>query len=809
MAKLNFDYYQSNADDVYTDGDIENDLLHYAKSGECDWYQDGRWPIVYHMSHLRHNILNWFPFKENCSILEIGAGCGALTGLLCEHAAKVVSVELTKRRADVNFHRHQHWDNLEIVVCDFQSIPSEWKFDYIVINGVLEYAAYMINSKQPYEDFLKISAEHMNPSGRMLLSIENRLGLKYFSGAKEDHTGKYFSGLNGYVEGENVRTFSKEELYEQICNAKLYPLKFYYPYPDYKFPAEIFTDATVCNMTPTVSNYPLDMPRAKLFDEQVVYQSLMKQGIMDKFSNSFLVEIALESNEIPAEMSYVKLSANRNERFRICTYFDGDKKNVYKKALTLQAEEHLKRMKDFNDFEYSNSRIRNTDCKEEQMGISYPYITGDSLEVTLLNDFNNLDKNDFYAQIKQFRDELFSDIKLKKQPISDEFEEIFGVLQCTKELHWVSNANVDMISGNIFKIKDKFQVIDYEWHVSCEVPQEFILWRMLKQLIEDHQLESILNKASMYELINIDEQVEKCFFEWEDHFAKNYVGIKDLYYLAKDSVPLDIELAVARQIKEHVLQSTLFFDLGNGFTDFNYESINAVYTSTGFAVTFTQEKLKLAKLLRWDPLEGSASNIKIQNIETDGKFESIVPINAERFTEDIGYEFFTYDPQFQLNGDFSGATYMKIYFSCNIMDWTVGYQTREEEMILFRQKTAEQELINQRLITEFNELQQASNKTQAKLDMRSTQLSTLQMEMSSKLEELEIIKMELSSKQEELETAQIDLLKLQKDLLNKQSVLSNTQNTLQTMIIQMKEHRVKSIIKILLFGNIFRGKKGE
>lgn len=140
------------------------------------------------MSHLRHNILNWFPFKKNCTILEIGAGCGALTGLLCERASKVVAVELTKRRAEVNFQRHQHYDNLEIVVCDFQSIPSKWKYDYIIINGVLEYAAYMVKSSQPYEDFLKISADHMNAKGRMLLAIENRLGLKYFSGAKEDHT---------------------------------------------------------------------------------------------------------------------------------------------------------------------------------------------------------------------------------------------------------------------------------------------------------------------------------------------------------------------------------------------------------------------------------------------------------------------------------------------------------------------------------------------------------------------------------------------------------------------------------------------
>lgn len=123
MTKLNFDYYNPSMDEVYSDGSIELELLRKVKNKDFDWYNSKEWPIIYHLSHLRQNILNWYSFEKGCTILEIGAGCGAITGLLCEKASRVVAVELTKTRAEINYYRHQNIENLEIVVCDFQSLP--------------------------------------------------------------------------------------------------------------------------------------------------------------------------------------------------------------------------------------------------------------------------------------------------------------------------------------------------------------------------------------------------------------------------------------------------------------------------------------------------------------------------------------------------------------------------------------------------------------------------------------------------------------------------------------------------------------
>ena len=81
------------------------------------------------------SIINWFPFKENATCLEIGGGCGAITGALCQNLHEVKVVELSKRRSSINLARHKHFDNLEIIVGNLNDIEFKEKFDYITLIG--------------------------------------------------------------------------------------------------------------------------------------------------------------------------------------------------------------------------------------------------------------------------------------------------------------------------------------------------------------------------------------------------------------------------------------------------------------------------------------------------------------------------------------------------------------------------------------------------------------------------------------------------------------------------------------------------
>jgi 2-polyprenyl-3-methyl-5-hydroxy-6-metoxy-1,4-benzoquinol methylase len=290
-ATLNEQFYTGA--DYYSDGDIEEELLEIVTTYQ-DFSQilatEDRWPILYHLSPIRQNIINWYPFKEKSHCLEIGAGCGAITGALCQRVERVTAVELSKRRATINYTRHKDCDNLEIIVANLNDIEFKEKFDYITLNGVLEYAGSFTKTQNPYEDFLKQIKGYLKPDGKLIIAIENRYGLKYFAGAKEDHTSKAFDGIVGYPNNDTVRTFGKLELEQLLHQSGYHDQHFYYPHPDYKMPLEIYSDDFLPSATSHLTPAPnFDYERYSLFDESQAYRGIIENGQFPFFANSFLV----------------------------------------------------------------------------------------------------------------------------------------------------------------------------------------------------------------------------------------------------------------------------------------------------------------------------------------------------------------------------------------------------------------------------------------------------------------------------------------------------------------------------------------
>jgi len=291
-AKLNLDYYSGI--DHYSDGNIENELLDIVKN-EKDFEQflvnDNRWPILYHLSPIRQNIINWYPFKKSASLLEVGGGCGAITGALCSNLAEVKVVELSRRRSTINHERNKNYNNLEIMVGNLNDMQFNQKFDYITLIGVLEYAGSFTKTDNPYEDFLKNIKSYLKEDGKLLIAIENRYGLKYFAGAKEDHTAKEFDGITGYTGNDTVRTFGKVEIEELLSKVGFGELNFYYPHPDYKMPFEIYSDDFLPSCEELLSLSPnFDNDRYELFNESLAYKGIIENKQYPFFANSFFIE---------------------------------------------------------------------------------------------------------------------------------------------------------------------------------------------------------------------------------------------------------------------------------------------------------------------------------------------------------------------------------------------------------------------------------------------------------------------------------------------------------------------------------------
>ena len=290
-VRLNYCFYKGT--DQYSDGDIEDTLLTIVQQNETFedvLMQQNEWALLYHLSPMRENLLEWYNFGEGKTLLEIGAGCGGITGLFCRKCGRVVAIDLSKRRSMINATRNKVMDNLEIMVGNFEDIRIEEKFDYVTLIGVLEYSIYYINSDSPFVDMLKKAKSYLKPGGKLIIAIENKYGIKYWAGAREDHTGNLMDGIMGYSGVERVRTFSKEGLEALLKEAGFTDLEFYYPLPDYKLPTEIYSQERLPKEYPFSDNTPnYDRDRLSFFDEGKAMDELIHEGKFEMFANSYLV----------------------------------------------------------------------------------------------------------------------------------------------------------------------------------------------------------------------------------------------------------------------------------------------------------------------------------------------------------------------------------------------------------------------------------------------------------------------------------------------------------------------------------------
>lgn len=649
MAIWNDSFYKGV--DEYSDGDVEEEILHYVQNPEepLETFIGDSYAKGYHLLPVRENILNWYPFQKDQIALEIGAGCGAITGALCNKLKRVVSVDLSKRRSKINYERHKMAQNLTIMVGNLNDMQFEETFDYVILNGVLEYAISFTDSDKPYHLFLSNLSRFLKPEGKFLIAIENRLGLKYFNGAKEDHTGNYFLGLNGYVGNETVRTFSKSELIGVISDIGFKFHKFYYPYPDYKFPNEIFTDETLRENEYGRPIINIEEDRYVLFNENLVNESLIKEGVSDVFANSFLVECSREQFE--AKVLYAKLNSERNERFRIGTVIqkvEKHKREVIKFPLNIKAEEHVANIF-INMQDKRETNIHPLQCDLQDKEVKFPFLNAKTLDAICCEMIQNNRYSDvidllheFFIKMKKNNNEC----KLVSDIYTEEFCKCFGNHKLNREFECVFDSNIDLIMDNIYQIDGEYVIIDCEWVYPQWIPVSFIEWRAINELYSKHEgLRQIVERAQFMKEFEIDEEMDQAFQCWSEYFAQEYVGAKQRINLAKPMIPVSLDEIHQEERRKKIAVMSLYIDEGYGFSEENKIYKEVCIKDGKFQVEFDLGKVFDIKSLRFDPIEDEIISCCVDNI-SDGVM--IRGSNATENDDNNCQVFDCIDPQYYL-----------------------------------------------------------------------------------------------------------------------------------------------------------------
>ncbi|MCI9175310.1 MAG: class I SAM-dependent methyltransferase [Lachnospiraceae bacterium] len=518
-------------EDYYSDGAVEERILKLTEEyGESDYHKiivkERDWAVMYHLAHERGNILSWYPFQKGAKILEVGSGCGAVTGALAAHAGSLTCIDLSKRRSEINAMRNRERDNIKICVGNFQDIEKglEKDFDYATLIGVFEYAQGYIGGENPYHEFLTAVMEHIKPGGKLLLAIENKFGLKYWAGCTEDHVGRMFEGIEGYPSADGVRTFTKPELIRILEECGCTDYNFYYPHPDYKLPLTIYSDHRLPQKGGLAGNFcNFDRSRLALMDEGRAFDEIIENGLFDLYANSFFVEIRKTPvrNSL-AQVVYAKYSNGRGPKFAIQTHISektsgisstdnaGGKLNgkasgisstdnakgefggniqIYKKAEYEEGRPHIRHIaqaaKKLQALWAEKGIFQVNRCRLEEDKIYFEYLPGVTLEETLDQLLEQKKLEQVMDKIQKAVDSIRSAAPLAEFQAAPEFQQVFGEVELPAGTQAVEAADIDMIFSNLLPDGEgKYHVLDYEWTFFFPVPVGFIVYRALHYYLE-------------------------------------------------------------------------------------------------------------------------------------------------------------------------------------------------------------------------------------------------------------------------------------------------------------------------------------
>jgi hypothetical protein len=123
-------------------------------------------------------------------------------------------------------------------------------------------------------------------------------------------------------------TFGKKELTARLAQAGFTGSQFFYPFPDYKMPATILTQAgaddsceAMQNVAASLNARTMNLPYNRPFSEERAWPLLLRNGILDHMANSFLV-VAQEDtladthtlSRQPGDLAYI-YSTSRPRQF--------------------------------------------------------------------------------------------------------------------------------------------------------------------------------------------------------------------------------------------------------------------------------------------------------------------------------------------------------------------------------------------------------------------------------------------------------------------------------------------------------------
>ncbi len=494
----------------------------------------GDWCHMYHLARGRRNLVEWLPLTKTDRVLEIGGECGALTGFFAEKTEKVVSVELSREKAEIAQVRHAAHTNITYISAKEMTFP-EGMFDYIFAIGSFPLAEHYVTAfglnaegQDAYAIFLQNCKKMLKKDGRLILALPNQMGLKYFAGCREDYTGAPFTGLEGYYYHKGIKTFGKRSLQKLLQDNGFAEQNWYYPYPDYRFANSIYSDNYLPKPGELHTNLVnFDQERYVFFDETKAYDTILKEDLYPELCNSYLVVTGKET-----EMSYVKFSGERQETYALYTGIKGKEGTYtgYKRALYQEGTAHVSHIAEVYEalektYEKAGISFDKTwKSESDALAIDMEILEGRPLQ-EILEDLAVAGKVEEIRQWMQTYTEKMLQCEMHVFEKTEAFTRVFGNVELPEGLQSAQVTDIDLILSNIFVTQDgEWKVIDYEWTFDFPVPYHFVLYRAYYFAYHQITRNDAIDLEVLLEKVGIDSKEAALYMEMEKNFQNHVRG---------------------------------------------------------------------------------------------------------------------------------------------------------------------------------------------------------------------------------------------------------------------------------------------
>jgi len=424
--------------------------------------------LEYHLSPARHNLLKWFPFNPNGTLLEIGAECGVLTGLFCRKLGKVTALEKSYQKAHINAQRHAIYKNLEIVVGSFENLDDKQQVDYITVIGTLNYIKEY-SCEENVNSFLSKIYKMLKPNGTLILTAENKLPLAYNGHPLRENNGTVLKPSHYLPRGSTATTFSKKRLTDLLYSKGFASLEWYYTFPDYIMPHKVFSD----------SINPRDLNR--------VWPLCPIRGPFNEFADSFLVFARKARSLMPSRcLGFIGANRRRKKVFRINSRICEENQNrVFVKSADNDdaipfLQKIVQRDKLAREFFRGYAAVITGTLKGSFL--FYPYLNQPTLEVLVADEIKRGDAGFGMTFVEDYTGFVQRLPSKKCRP--EGFIKEFGIpsYELAKPVRCLLFGPLDCIPRNILVDDESWYIVDHEWTYEFPIPTDFLIYRGIYSL---------------------------------------------------------------------------------------------------------------------------------------------------------------------------------------------------------------------------------------------------------------------------------------------------------------------------------------